>query len=164
MGAQFYIYKKKFLEKHSLQFKKGIFHEDNEFTPRMLFFAQKAIYIKEMIYYYTVRESGSILSTPNPKKAYDLLSIAQSTIDFAEQHVPKDKRFIYYNLAGIAFNNSIRNIKQHSNLEQQNFYQELKKVPVIFKSMQKSTHLKYKIEGFFCKISLPLFYKLIIAL
>ena len=99
MGAQFYIYKKKFLEKHSLQFKKGIFHEDNEFTPRMLFFAQKAIYIKEMIYYYTVRESGSILSTPNPKKAYDLLSIAQSTIDFAEQHVPKDKRFIYYNLA-----------------------------------------------------------------
>ena len=43
-------------------------------------------------------------------------------------------------------------------------YQELKKVPVIFKSMQKSTHLKYKIEGFFCKISLPLFYKLIIAL
>lgn len=42
MGAPFSLYKRKFLYDHNLIFYKGIYHEDNDFTPRVLSYAKKS--------------------------------------------------------------------------------------------------------------------------
>lgn len=156
MGAQFYIHNKNFLRKNHLEFYPGIYHEDNEFTPRMLYFAQSATYVNQVVYHYLVRKSGSILSTPNKKKAYDLLFIANRTVEFAKQHVRSEMKYIFYRLAGVAINNSVKNIIQHSAKEQDIFYSKFKTSKKNILYLFHSKYKPYIIESIisFCSISL----------
>ena len=46
----FWIFRKQFLLENNLRFVPGIYHEDAEFTPRMLYLANKVIVIPEVLY------------------------------------------------------------------------------------------------------------------
>lgn len=46
----FWIFRKLFLLENNLRFVPGIYHEDAEFTPRMLYFANKVIVLPEVLY------------------------------------------------------------------------------------------------------------------
>ena len=88
------IYKREFLSRHGLQFKEGIFHEDNLFTPLACYFAGKVKVINECLYDYRVR-SNSITTTINVKRLRDLLGTANTLAAF---FVPKqgfDKTTVY---------------------------------------------------------------------
>lgn len=79
--APFNIYKRNFLIENDLYFYEGIFHEDNEFTPRALISASKIFQINDALYY--VRQTpGSITRTINPKRAYDIIKVAHSLDSF----------------------------------------------------------------------------------
>lgn len=69
------IYKREFIEKNDLYFIEGILHEDMEYTPRVLYRAQKVKYIDEVLIAYRQRQ-GSIMSSKskrNKTKDYTII-------------------------------------------------------------------------------------------
>ena len=82
-------YRREFLQKYQLRFKEGIFHEDNLFTPIVLFCAGKTRTLCKTLYNYRIR-SGSTMTTPLPQKLFDKITVANElAMFFAHEDVPK---------------------------------------------------------------------------
>lgn len=90
--AQFCIYRSRFLKDNDLKFVKGIYHEDSEFKPRTVYLASFIEHHTPVIYYYLQRESGSIMSSFNPKKVYDLMIVSRNLVEFCKNKVDKNDR------------------------------------------------------------------------
>ena len=89
------IYRREFLQKYQLRFKEGIFHEDNLFTPIVLFYAGKTRTLSKTLYNYRIR-SGSTMTTPLHKKLFDKITVANELAAFfAEKDVPKTVVYRY---------------------------------------------------------------------
>ena len=89
------IYRRAFLQDHQLRFKEGIFHEDNLFTPIVLFYAGKTRTLCTTLYNYRVR-SGSTMTTPLQKKLFDKITVANELAAFfADKDVPKTVVYRY---------------------------------------------------------------------
>lgn len=106
------IYRKKFLFEKSLLFLEGIIHEDQEFTPRAYFLAQRIKYCSVIVYNYFQRQ-GSIMTSPEKraKKAKDLLTVCDSLYQFTKEHI-KLRNPAYNTMIGkinFAFSQSLRN-------------------------------------------------------
>lgn len=82
-ASQRYIIKKQFLEKHNIQFYSGIYHEDEEFGPRLIAPCEKVYLLAKSIYYYYQRESGSIMSSWKIKNSKDVVFISINTFKYA---------------------------------------------------------------------------------
>lgn len=77
------LYKRSFLVENDLKFLAGVFHEDQEFTPKAYVLAKRIAFNPDVIYNYFQR-TGSIMRSENyTKKASDLLKIADSLFAFA---------------------------------------------------------------------------------
>lgn len=80
--APFTIYRREFLNKYGLRFLKGIFHEDNEFTPRVYYYALRVSALNDIIY-YVYQNPNSITRSINPKKSFDAIVVMESLHDFS---------------------------------------------------------------------------------
>lgn len=78
MVAWLYVYRRKFLLDSQLRFKTGIYHEDEEFTPRALLQAQSVVNTGERYYHYVIRENSIMTKKDKRKNAVDLFAICQS--------------------------------------------------------------------------------------
>ncbi len=78
MAAWLYICRREFLLENSLFFKKGIYHEDEEFTPRALLSAKKVINTGETYYHYIIRPDSITTKKDKRKNASDLFSTCES--------------------------------------------------------------------------------------
>lgn len=58
MAAWLNVYRRDFLLEHGLIFKKGILHEDEQFTPRAFLKAKKVVYTGIWYYHYIIRENS----------------------------------------------------------------------------------------------------------
>ena len=76
-----YISKRKLLLQHNLFWKEGIVHEDNEHTPRLLYFIKKLQVLHSASYIYQIRP-GSIMTSYSPKKSKSWIEIFKSLRDF----------------------------------------------------------------------------------
>jgi len=65
-------YRRKFLCKNDLSFKKGILHEDENFTPRAFLCADIVIYTKISFYNYLIRENSITTQKNKTKNAIDV--------------------------------------------------------------------------------------------
>ena len=144
--APFNLYKKAFLENYSLRFLPGVYHEDNEFTPRAYWWAEKVASVNDVVYF--VRQTPeSITRTPNPKRGYDLLGIINILAEFAENTVSQEYRpYIYKQIADcinwcIRLTNSLE--KEDADKLLAHIYDKRK----IFSFILKSHKLTHKIEG-----------------
>ena len=81
-----YLIKREFLQKQDLRFVKGIFYEDVEFVPRMLFAAGKVVSVPETFVNYRFHNPMSILNTPNVQKSNDKVKVVELLIHFANHH------------------------------------------------------------------------------
>lgn len=73
MAAWLYVYRKKFLQEHGLRFKKGILHEDEQFTPRVFLAAQSVMNTRVCFYHYVIREGSITTGRDLRKNAKDLM-------------------------------------------------------------------------------------------
>lgn len=89
-----YICKRSFLNSHKFSFVEGIFHEDAEFTPRVLYTASIVQTIQNPLYHHYKRE-GSITQTPSPKRIYDLMIVLKNNIKFYSEKVKVQDRKWY---------------------------------------------------------------------
>ena len=143
--APFYIFRKLFLEKYDLKFYPGIYHEDAEFTPRMLYYAKK-VFVIDVVLYYVFRDANSITQQPKVKRAYDYLFVAESQYRFSKDNI-REKRYhkvFYYRIAE-CINNALNIMCFFSINEQKSFNDTLHKKKFLLKAFKKST-IKHKIE------------------
>jgi len=75
------IYRREFLLEEQLFFKEGIFHEDNLFTPLVLYYAGKTRVVSKNLYNYRVRE-GSTMTTPTVGKLFNKIAVANELAKF----------------------------------------------------------------------------------
>ena len=146
--AQFYIVKKTFLDYYNLRFMVGVFHEDMEFTPRMLYFAKSLITLENCVYNYLQRPA-SIMSTINPKRAFDLIKVMHSLYNFKCSILEKTHWRIFSNLISLGLNNALYIISQSNSREQNLWVSEIKAKKYLLKELKINSSLKYKKEGFF---------------
>lgn len=83
-SAAVFVFKQALLHKRSLLFIEGVFHEDNDFIPKLLFFAQSVAFYRPIVYYHRYNK-GSITNTKGYKRISDLLLIAQKQVEFQEE-------------------------------------------------------------------------------
>lgn len=90
-------YRRQFLMDNNLWFQEGILHEDNEFTPRVLFKAQALKVIPQVLYNYRVRPN-SIMTHKRLRNKEDLICIANELSKSFDKEKAIDKTTIYRSL------------------------------------------------------------------
>ena len=87
IGIWSYIYKKSFLDEYDLKNKNGVYCQDEEFTPRAIYYATRIMLLNNFsVYSYFIRE-GSITMSISEKHVFDKLEIAASLKSFSELQV-----------------------------------------------------------------------------
>lgn len=143
----YFIFNKQFLDNHKLRFYVGIFHEDDEFTPRALVYAEKVSVIDRPLYYYWVKTENTITKTVNPKKSYDNIAVAESLSDFKKKNaIPDNVKQVFENHISLIINNTLDNINQSDKQTIREFNRFLRTKKYLFRSLRKSNKLKYKLE------------------
>ena len=87
-------YRREFLLKNNLWFTRGIYHEDNMFTPYACLYAGQTKEINESLYVYRIRK-GSITTQPRLKNYIDKLWIANEQASFFAKQTTIDTTVVY---------------------------------------------------------------------
>lgn len=95
-----FIVKRDIIVNNNLLFKEGIYHEDEEWTPRVAINVESYDIIQEKIYYYRVGLSNSIMGMLNEKKIYDKIKIGKEFYEFITKNSLDEgiKQFINYKI------------------------------------------------------------------
>lgn len=141
----FTIYRRLFLLENNLNMKVGIFHEDSEFSPRAYHQAQRVSFLNDTLYF--VRQNPtSITRTPNPKKAFDCIAVANSLSEFSKQ-IEKELLVRFDYIISMNINNSLANAYEMSNEKKKELNQYIYEHKKLFQHLLRSKILKYKFEG-----------------
>lgn len=156
------ILKRSLFEDHNISFYPGIYHEDQEYSPRIYFYIER-IRQSDFFIYMNRLNRQSITQTVNPKKGFDLLRVAESLHKFCEEYVQEKDKYIYHDFICSNLNQSLSNIIIAPNDVKREYKARLKDFKHLFNSYLKSSLLQYRFEGVLFKFGLsPLFvYKFI---
>lgn len=165
MGAPFSIYRRDMYSNGGgqLSFVEGIYHEDNEFTPRTLYSAKQVTVIEKPLYYYYQGNSDSITTKPKIKKCYDLLTVSKLHTQYAQKVKDTEAMRFFLTLAGLELNTSLTNLRQYSEQERNKFIQTVeqqKKDYVVH--MLHASKFKYRLMAAACLVSVNLYYHLLL--
>ena len=141
----FYIYRKEFMLVNNLFYYPGIYHEDAELTPRILY-AAKTVKVVNQVLYYVYQTPGSIMRSPKVKKSYDCLFVAERLYSFIKSEVREEYiRELFYNRISVLINNGLSNIRNFDWEEKRKYDQYLYEHRSLLNVMKKS-FLKNRIE------------------
>lgn len=155
--AQFTIYKREFLMNHALEFYPGIYHEDAEFKPRALFFAQRFASLNKHVYYYYQRSQGNIMSKYSLKRGLDMMTVCNNLVQFENvcamnAEIKKEFDFIVTAYLNMFFKGIISLDKE----EQKILIDRFKSYSVFIFSMKNSKSRAHRFEGWLLSINVPL--------
>lgn len=144
----FWVLRRDFFMGNQLKFLPGVYHEDAEFTPRMLYYAKKVKVVPEVLY-TVIHEPNSITGVPRPKRAFDCLKVADSLDVFVQSNklFGSDVGNGIVNHISQLINTGFYVIVQNSRDEQQKFNKALHSKPHLIKILSASTLKKYRIEA-----------------
>lgn len=149
----FYILRRCFLKENNLAFLPGIYHEDSEFTPRMLYLTKNVVVVPEVLY-TVIHEPNSITQVPRAKRAYDCLIVAESLFSFIKSK--GDTKSIvahaFFNYISNVINDALKVIVSNSEEEQKKFNRELQTKPELIGVMLETNVVRYLIEGILFKL------------
>lgn len=128
-ASQRFILRRDFLLRNNLEFYSGILHEDGDFGPRMLYFAKQIYVMKNSIYNYRLRSSGSIMSTWKRMNSEDLIFIHKKLENFCNNVINNHEEKYKFKCA--IFNTLVVSMTfakgRRSSKEFHSFYEENKK-------------------------------------
>lgn len=148
--APFSIYRRDFLEQHKLSFYPGIFHEDNEFSPRAYYYAERVSSLNDLLY-YVYQNPNSITRTVNPKKAFDCIIVMNSLHDFMTG-MKEEAKLSFHRLITGTFNAAIHDTIEISKEDVNRFNDELCKNRHLYIHLLKSGKWMYQLEGVLLKL------------
>ena len=79
-----YLYRRRFIEKIQAQFEEGIMNEDELWCPVVLCQAERMVIVDIAFYYYRIRDSSVMHSTPLERRLDSLFRVTDRLIDFAD--------------------------------------------------------------------------------
>ena len=79
-----FIVKREIIIRNKLWFEKRIYHEDEDWTPRVLCHTSSFILLDRMIYHYRLGNVNSIMGMLNPKKVYDKLKVSKRLYEYGD--------------------------------------------------------------------------------
>lgn len=153
--APFCIYRRKFLLDNDLKFMPGIYHEDSEFKPRVVYLARKITSDNVVSYNYFQRQSGSIMSSFSVKRANDILFVNDNLYKFSDS-IEKKCVYTLYRMIGANINTLLYGYRELSSKDKAVVRIILKKNTLSFKCMMYSKNLKYMLEGILFRLNINL--------
>ena len=157
------IYRRGFIERYHLQFYPGIFHEDQEFTPRAYFLARRIAFEDVCVYNYYQRP-GSIMNSKNPKKTDDMLVVCQRLWDFAMEQTQIESaiRYTFLNRISFLFSQALSNLCRCGLQEFPGDYKALPYYPLSINTyLTKKEHYKYTLINQSVPLYLSLYRKFV---
>ena len=142
----FTIYRREFLNRHSLRFFPGVYHEDNEFTPRAYYYARRIYQLDRELYHVRINMQ-SITRCVNPQRYFDLLTVASRLSVFCLSQVEKQYRYVFSRCIGLTLNSvldGVGKVEADTKAELQKRFLAEKS---LWKHFVKSGKPKYIIEG-----------------
>lgn len=152
------IYRRGFLERYGLRFYEGIYHEDQEFTPRAYFLAKRIAFEDVAVYNYYQRED-SIMNTAIPKRTDDLLIVCQRLWNFAMEQTQIESaiRYVFINRVSYLFSQALSNLCHCGLYEFPGDYKQLPYYPLSVNGyLNKRERYKFRLIN----QSVPLYLKL----
>lgn len=127
------------------KFKEGIYHEDNDFTPRVLYNADKVISLDYPFYNHYQGNAMSTMHKPNIKKCYDLLTVSKLHVNYAMKLDDKEASKFFIDLASLELNTSLNNLRIYAKQDQDNYIMkvETEKKGYVIHPL-KSSKLRYR--------------------
>ncbi|MDK0859981.1 glycosyltransferase [Clostridium perfringens] len=150
------LYSRKFILENNLFFVEGILYEDEEYTPRAYYLANRVKYLDKVGIMYRQREGSIMSSNQNKDKIIkDQIIIADSLRKFNKQY----KSMTLLNLELFKYVDIIRVIDSIDNKNKKYRYKLIIKERKIFSQFLKSNKFKYKIFGiiYFMKYSINIY-------
>lgn len=98
-AIQRFIIRREFLLHHKLEFIPGLFHEDSEYGPRLLYLADKVYLKKKPVYNYLLRSTGSIMAMISIKNLEHIILIFNSLMVFCDLKVVNKDRLKFKAIA-----------------------------------------------------------------
>ena len=144
--APFSIYRRQFLNKHQLRFYPGIFHEDNEFTPRAFYLAERVAGLNDLIYYVN-QTQGSITRTMNVKKPIDVTIIMQNLDEFCKKHVSENDKHIFHRIIAGDMNSALHQTLKMNKKDRKRVNEAFYKIRYLFTHAHKSPRWDYRLAG-----------------
>lgn len=144
----FNVLRRIFLQENKLTFFPGIYHEDSDFTPRMLFLAKKVVVVPEVLY-TVIHEPNSITQVPRPKRAFDCLIVAERLKTFIDSQVNAEPVVVrtFNNYISNVINGALKVIVQNSDEDQALFNKTLHSKPLLLHTFKETWVIRYRIEG-----------------
>jgi hypothetical protein len=102
------LYKTIIIKNNNILFKKGIYHEDEEWSPRVMLNSKRVSYIDYPFYYYIIRDN-SITQTGNRNKHIkDVIETCEALAHYFEKNVyqQKNRKILKDYLAKLYINTS----------------------------------------------------------
>lgn len=144
--APFSIYRRGFLNEYQLRFHPGIYHEDNEFTPRAYYLAERVISIDDIV--YLVRQTpNSITRSASSRKSLDLLKVAGLLDAFAQEKAGQEYRKYFDKQISDCLNVCLRNMLNLNPEDRESLKQRIRENRKLFRHFRRSSSLSHRIEG-----------------
>lgn len=149
--APFMIVRRNHLNENGIRFWEGIYHEDSEYMPRMLYTAKKVSYTDEVIY-FVYQNPNSITRTVNFKKVVDVLTVvAPHLYEFAQKKVTEEYRYLLYNIICSNINTVLNRNTPLSSVDRQKTNQLFYDSKYLINAFFCSSYGRYKLEGLMLK-------------
>lgn len=150
--APFQIIKKSLLTDNQLQFSEGLFHEDNEFMPKLAYLAQTVYQINDVLY-FIFHNPHSITHTSNPRKAFDLIKVCMKLDSFLQAHQFDSNSTAHFSkFICVSLNNAIHQMASQPSEIRRDFDSELNKHSHLISHFRKSKSPRYLFEYLFFKV------------
>lgn len=95
-----YIFSKNLFVRTNMRFEKGLYYEDVDLIPRLLYSAGMTVCVPDVLLNYRFHNPTSILNTPNTKKSNDKLIVVNRMMEFCLLiDDPKLKKQLLHNLS-----------------------------------------------------------------
>ena len=145
--SPFYIFRKAFLDENDLRFYPGIYHEDSELTPRLLFYAQTVSVLPNVLYTVT-RDPNSITQVPRIQRAFDYIFIADRLDEFKKKVVGGECKLvrIYDHIISVIINNALHIVCGFDSNQRKEFDEKLYQKRNVLRSLKRGGHVKYTLE------------------
>lgn len=143
------IYNLDFIRQNNLYFKEGIFHEDEEFMPRVLIKAKKVSIYDISFYAYRQREGSIMNSEKNIKKCNDIMDICIEIYKLSEKIENEELKRLLIRKSILTIQDTVYKYRY------KNISNEIRKI-LLNKSIDKSL----KVRSFFMIYNIELYFKI----
>ena len=156
-AIQFMIYRREFLLAHQITFYPGIYHEDNEFKPRVVYFAERCASYDKIAYNYFKGNSNSITAQLKLKNGTDLFTVMNSLYRFVEEnHITGRCRRAFYTQIGFSMRIVLRTLKAVSAEDGAILIGMMRDNRHLLRCLCRANNIKVRLGGMLMCLHLPL--------